>query len=164
MTETQLCLIESALKAERAERWHRSNALGYASPQLSAGSNPPAFELKPEFCVEYDPTLNHLRWPEHQHAMDVVARLRKQKWGNNKDAAETHCLPLVCQPPTAHPRFLPCRLLLHLPLLGAAIRRSLLFSLSRWATNSRRPHHGGALDRATSLEAPTVLCQVVLKL
>ena len=55
-----------------------------------ASSNPPAFELKPEFCDEYDPTFCHLRRPEHQFAMDVVARLRKQKWGNNKDAAETH--------------------------------------------------------------------------
>ena len=95
-----------------------------------ASSNPPAFELKPEFCDEYDPTFCHLRRPEHQFAMDVVARLRKQKWGNNKDAAETHCLPLVCQPPTAHPRLLPCRLLLHLPLLDAAIRRSLLFAVT----------------------------------
>jgi Proteolysis_6 C-terminal len=94
-----------------------------------AASGPPAFELKPEFCDEYDPTFYHLRRQEHQHAMDVVARLRKQKW-DNKDAVETHCLPLVCMPPKAHPRFLPCRLLLHLPPLDAAIRRSLLFALT----------------------------------
>ena len=95
-----------------------------------ASSNPQALKLKPEFCDEYDPTFYHLRQPEHQYAMDVVACLRKQKWGNNRDAAETHCVPLVCQPPTAHPRFLPCRLLLHLPLLDAAIRRFLPFALT----------------------------------
>lgn len=93
-----------------------------------ASSGPPAFELKAECCDEYDPTFFHLRRQEHQHAMDVVARLRKQKFG--KEFSETHCLPLVCPPPKAHPRFLPCRLLLHLPALDAAIRRSLLFALT----------------------------------
>mmetsp|Transcript_11499 Transcript_11499/g.25659 ORF Transcript_11499/g.25659 Transcript_11499/m.25659 type:complete len:3095 (-) Transcript_11499:90-9374(-) len=91
-------------------------------------SGPPAFELKSECCDEYDPTFFHLRRQEHQHAMDLVARLRRQKLG--KDLVETHCFPLVCPPPKAHPRFLPCRLLLHLPGLDAAIRRSLLFALT----------------------------------
>lgn len=95
-----------------------------------ASSGPPAFELKPEFCDEYDPTFYHLRRQDHQHAMDVVARLRKQKWGNDKDAADARCLPIVCAPPKAHPRFLPCRLLLHLPPLDAAVRRMLLFALT----------------------------------
>lgn len=92
-------------------------------------SGPPAFELKAEFCDEYDPTFFHLRRQEHQHAMDIVARLRKQKSGV-KDGKDPYCLPLVCPPPKAHPRFLPCRLLLHLPLMDAAMRRSLLFALT----------------------------------
>jgi hypothetical protein len=96
----------------------------------SRTSGPPVFELKPEFCDEYDPTFFHLRRQEHQHAMDVVARLRKQKWGDDKDALETHCLPIVCAPPRAHPRFLPCRLLLHLDSVDAALRRALLFALT----------------------------------
>jgi len=92
-------------------------------------SGPPAFELKAEFCDEYDPTFFHLRRKEHQHAMEIIARLRKQKWGD-KEILETHCLPLVCVPPKAHPRFLPCRLLLHLDSIDAALRRSLLFALT----------------------------------
>ena len=96
----------------------------------SRTSGPPVFELKPEFCDEYDPTFFHLRRQEHQHAMDVVARLRKQKWGEDKDAVETHCLPIVCAPPKAHPRFVPCRLLLHLDAVDAALRRALLFAIT----------------------------------
>jgi len=98
------------------------------SSRVSSG--PPAFELKPDCCDEYDPTFFHLRRQEHQHAMDVVARLRKSKFGDNKEAAEAYCLPLVCSPPKAHPRFLPCRLLLHLQGMDAALRRSLLFALT----------------------------------
>lgn len=100
------------------------------SPGSSRVSGPPAFELKAECCDEYDPTFFHLRRQEHQHAMDVVARLRKQKFGNNKEAAESSCMPLVCAPPKAHPRFLPCRLILHLQAMDAALRRSLLFALT----------------------------------
>jgi Putative zinc finger in N-recognin (UBR box) len=92
-----------------------------------ASSGPPAFELKADYCGEYDPTFFHLRRQEHQHAMDVIARLRRQKWGDDKD---THCLPIVCAPPKAHPRFLPCRLLLHLDSVDAALRRALLFALT----------------------------------
>ena len=94
-----------------------------------AASGPPTFELKAEYCDEYDPTFFHLRRQEHQHAMDVVARLRRKKWGD-KEVLETHCLPLVCVPPKAHPRFLPCRLLLHLDSMDAALRRSLLFAMT----------------------------------
>jgi hypothetical protein len=94
----------------------------------TVSSGPPAFELKAECCDEYDPSFFHLRHQEHQHAMDVVARLRKHKLG--KDLATTHCFPLVCQPPKAQPLFLPCRLLLHLSALDAAIQRSLLFALT----------------------------------
>jgi hypothetical protein len=109
--------------------------LGDIAKQKTAGSSrassgPPAFELKPDFCGEYDPTFYHLRRQDHQHAMDVIARLRKQKWANEKEAADTFCLPVVCAPPKAHPRFLPCRLLLHLPPLDAAVRRLLLFALA----------------------------------
>jgi hypothetical protein len=101
------------------------------SQRSSRTSGPPTFELKSACCDEYDPTFFHLKRQDHQHAMDVVARLRKQKWESDKEAAaETHCLPLVCPPPKAHPRFLPCRLLLHLPSMDASIRRSLLFALT----------------------------------
>ena len=98
-----------------------------------AASGPPAFELQAECCEEYDPTFSHLRRPEHQHAMDTVAMLRRQKANGNKDAnrnPDTTVMPVVCQPPKAHPRFLPCRLLLHLQPMDAAIRRSLLFALT----------------------------------
>lgn len=98
-----------------------------------AASGPPAFELKAECCDEYDPTFFHLRRQEHQHAMDVVANLRKQKFGKNSDGtnnADSYCLPIVCAPPKAHPRFLPCRLILHLQAMDASIRRSLLFALT----------------------------------
>lgn len=93
-----------------------------------ASSGPPAFELKADCCDEYDPAFFHLRRQEHQHAMDVVARLRKAKVG--KEMVDAYSFPLVCPPPKAHPRFLPCRLLLHLPALDAAIRRALLFALT----------------------------------
>lgn len=95
-----------------------------------AASGPPVFELKAECCDEYDPTYYHLKRQEHQHAMDVVERLRKQKLGKDKSTADSMSLPLVCPPPKAHPRFLPCRLVLHLDLMDAAIRRSLLFALT----------------------------------
>jgi hypothetical protein len=100
------------------------------STSARATSGPPAFELKAELCDEYDPTFFHLRRQEHQHAMDVIARLRRQKWGDKKEVLETYCLPLVCAPPKAHPRFLPCRLLLHLDSMDAALRRLLLFALT----------------------------------
>ena len=96
-----------------------------------SGSGPASFELDPSCCDEYDPTFFHLRRQEHQHAMDVVASLRQQKLkGIDQDNdPDSHCFPLVCTPPKAHPRFLPCRLMLHLAPMDAAIRRSLLFAL-----------------------------------
>lgn len=108
------------------------NEIGRRKNQSSsrASSGPPAYELRAEHSDEYDPTFFHLRRQEHQHAMDVVARLRKQKWGADKEKLETHCLPVVCAPPRAHPRFLPCRLLLHLDAMDASIRRALLFALT----------------------------------
>ncbi|GKY92493.1 hypothetical protein MPSEU_000219700 [Mayamaea pseudoterrestris] len=95
-----------------------------------AASGPPSYELKPDVCDEYDPTFFHLHRNEHQHAMDIVARLRKQKVGVDKDFVDATCLPLVCPPPKAHPRFLPCRLVLHLTSIDAALRRFLLFALT----------------------------------
>ena len=96
-----------------------------------AASGPSAYELRAECCGEYDPTFFHLRRQDHQHAMDNVARLRKQKvsqrQGGNGDGT---CLPLVCAPPKSHPRFLPSRLLLHLPAMDAAIRRYLMFAMT----------------------------------
>ena len=95
----------------------------------SRGSSAPsAFELKADFCEDYDPTFYHLRRHEHQHAMDVVARLRKQKLSS--ESGETQCIPLVAPLPRAHPRFLACRLILHLPALDAAIRRALLHAVT----------------------------------
>ncbi len=96
-----------------------------------AKSGPASFELSPSCCEEYDPTFFHLRRQEHQHAMDVVSSLRKQKLNKDKDksATDAYCYPLVCQPPKAHPRFIACRLMLHLPPMDAAIRRALLFAL-----------------------------------
>jgi hypothetical protein len=97
-----------------------------------AASGPASFELSPDCCDEYDPTFFHLRRQEHQHAMDVVAGLRKQKLTKGKKRGEmldAYCFPLVCPPPKAHPRFLPCRLMLHLTPMDAAVRRSLLFAL-----------------------------------
>lgn len=88
----------------------------------------------------------HLRRIEHQHAMDVVARLRHQKCKDLASASSVGAngpskrlsgsfagsdfvLPIVPLPPDAHPRFLPARLILHLPAMDAAIRRKLLFAL-----------------------------------
>jgi Proteolysis_6 C-terminal len=98
-----------------------------------AASGPACFELDAACCDEYDPTFFHLRRQEHQHAMDVVASLRKQKLNREKDhtsGVDPFCFPLVCQPPRAHPRFIACRLILHLPPMDAAIRRALLFALT----------------------------------
>jgi hypothetical protein len=50
--------------------------------------------------------------------------LWKQKFRD--ELAEMHRLPLVCPPLKAHPRYLPCWLLLNLSALDSAIRRSLL--------------------------------------
>jgi Proteolysis_6 C-terminal/Putative zinc finger in N-recognin (UBR box) len=98
-----------------------------------SASGPSSFELDASCCDEYDPTFFHLRRQEHQHAMDVVANLRRQKINKSKDPdapSDAVCFPLVCQPPKAHPRFLPCRLMLHLAPMDAAVRRALLFALS----------------------------------
>jgi len=92
-----------------------------------ATSGPSAYELRPECSDEYDPTFFHLRRQDHQHAMDTIARLRKQKAG--KDADST-CYPVVSLPPKSHPRFVACRLLLHLPSMDAALRRALLFAVT----------------------------------
>eukprot|EP00978_Attheya_sp_CCMP212_P017589 scaffold47095_cov49-Attheya_sp.AAC.2 len=98
-----------------------------------AAAAPPTFELRAECSDEYDPTFFHLRRHEHQHAMDSVARLRRQKLlaeDDKKSGGTAKCLPLVSAPPLAHPRFIPCRLLLHLPPMDAALRRALLFALT----------------------------------
>ncbi|KAL3923025.1 MAG: hypothetical protein SGILL_001888, partial [Bacillariaceae sp.] len=76
-----------------------------------AAAGPASFELSPSCCDEYDPTFFHLRRQEHQHAMDVVASLRKQKLAKEKKenpGSEGYCFPLP---------------------MDAAIRRSLLFAL-----------------------------------
>jgi len=96
-----------------------------------AASGPSAYELKAECCDEYDPSFYHLRRQDHQHAMDTIGRLRKAKASIlNKDKPDRVCLPMVCAPPKAHPRFLPCRLVLHLPAMDAALRRCLLFAIT----------------------------------
>ena len=111
--------------------------IGKQKSQGSRSSGTPMFELKANASDEYDPTFFHLRRHEHQHAMDTVARLRRQKMsppGSPKAEGKTRCLPLVVQPPASHPRFVPGRLILHLPALDASIRRALLFALTggRW--------------------------------
>ena len=96
-----------------------------------SSSGPPMFELKPEGSHEYDPSFFHLRKTEHQHAMDNIARLRRRKLeaASTKGTASIMVLPLVSKPPQSHPRFLPSRLLLHLPSMHAAIRRYLMYVL-----------------------------------
>ncbi|KAL7473331.1 hypothetical protein ACHAXS_013787 [Conticribra weissflogii] len=95
-----------------------------------ASSGPPLFELKPDSSNEYDPSFYHLRRTDHQHAMDNIARLRKQKLAiSSKGTYSDMVLPLVSEPPECHPRFLPSRLLLHLPPMYAAIRRYLMYAL-----------------------------------
>lgn len=113
-----------------------------------ATSGPSAYELRAECCDEYDPTFYHLRRQDHQHAMDTVSRLRKAKATSlNTSKPDAVCLPIVCPPPKAHPRFLPCRLLLHLPSMDAAIRRSLLFAVTggSWLPPAE-PAASGKLD------------------
>jgi len=96
-----------------------------------AASGPSAYELRAECCDEYDPAFYHLRRQDHQHAMDTISRLRKAKAASLKSGSpDDVALPLVCTPPKAHPRFLSCRLLLHLPAMDAALRRSLLFAIT----------------------------------
>mmetsp|Transcript_26267 Transcript_26267/g.39764 ORF Transcript_26267/g.39764 Transcript_26267/m.39764 type:complete len:3039 (+) Transcript_26267:216-9332(+) len=96
-----------------------------------AASGPSAYELRAECCDEYDPSFYHLRRQDHQHAMDTISRLRKIKATSLKSASpDDVCLPIVCTPPKTHPRFLSCRLLLHLPDMDAALRRSLLFAIT----------------------------------
>lgn len=90
-------------------------------------SGPPTYELKAEASDEYDPSFYHLRKTEHQHAMDNIARLRKQKAGAS--SSKTVVLPLVTEPPQGHPRYLACRLLIHLPSMFAAARRYLMYAL-----------------------------------
>ena len=90
-------------------------------------SAPPTYELKAEASDEYDPSFYHLRQTEHQHAMDNIARLRKQKAGATSSKAVV--FPLVAEPPQGHPRFLACRLLIHLPSMFAAARRYLMYAL-----------------------------------
>lgn len=107
--------------------------IGKQKSQTSRSTDAPTFELLPEISDEYDPTFFHLRRSQHQHAMDNIARLRKLKIsGNSKNDRNWSgkCLPIVCPPPIAHPRFLPCRLILHLPALDAAARRALLLAVT----------------------------------
>ena len=120
-----------------------------------ARSGPASFELSPSCCEEYDPTFFHLRRQEHQHAMDVVSSLRKQKLNKDKgksDGVDAYCYSLVCQPPKAHPRFIACRLMLHLPPMDAAIRRSLLFALfgGSWLPPKEPEKSNVAVDDAAS--------------
>jgi hypothetical protein len=98
--------------------------------QSARSSGPPTFELKPECSNEYDPSYFHLRKTDHQHAMDNIARLRKQKlFALSKANSSDMVLPLVAEPPRGHPRFLSSRLMLHLPAMYSAIRRYLMYAL-----------------------------------
>jgi len=105
-----------------------ASVLQEISEQKSQGSRgAPTYELKYDTSDEYDPSFFHLKGSDHQQAMDNIARLRKQKCAKHSKGC---CLPIVSSPPLAHPRFLPCRMILHLPALDAAIRRSLMFALT----------------------------------
>jgi hypothetical protein len=98
------------------------------SKQKSKGPRgAPTFVLNQDVSDEYDPSFFHLKGSEHQQAMENIARLRKQKCSRHRKGS---CLPIVSAPPLAHPRFVPCRLLLHLNSLDAAIRRGLMFALT----------------------------------
>lgn len=106
------------------------HSIGQQRNQGSRATGAPTFELKPEGSHEYDPSFYHLRKTEHQHAMDNIARLRRQKLGSSSDGrAPMMVLPLVATPPDAHPRFVACRLLLHIPSMYASIRRYLMYVL-----------------------------------
>jgi hypothetical protein len=128
---------------------HVLRSIARERPNSNPSAGAPVFELSSACSDEYDPTFYHLRRMEHQHAMDVIARLRHLKC---KDIAKSSpsstnsgsgsptrrssskvkfnpVLPLVPPPPEAHPRFLSARLILHLPTMDAAIRRKLLFAL-----------------------------------
>lgn len=107
-------------------------SIGQQRNQGSRATSGPTFELKPEGSHEYDPSFYHLRKTEHQHAMDNIARLRRQK-------RSIMVLPLVAKPPEAHPRFMASRLLLHLPSMYAAIRRYLMYVLfnGQWLPPSK---------------------------
>ena len=66
------------------------------------------------------------------------------------------CLPLVNAPPTAHPRFMPCRLILHIPALDASVRRALMFALtgSQWLPPEE------PVDFEMSAESPSFLSEL----
>ena len=115
-----------------------------------AASGPSAYELRPECSNEYDPTFFHLRRQDHQHAMDTITRLRKQKAGKD---AESTCYPVVSSPPKAHPRFVACRLLLHLQSMDAALRRALLFAVTG---GSWLPPNEPSLPPTEKDEAPSL--------
>jgi len=106
------------------------------SEQKSHGSRgAPKYVLKFDVSDEYDPSFFHLMGSEHQQAMENIARLRKQKSTKHGKGC---CLPIVSPPSPAHPRFMPCRLVLHLPALDAGIRRALMFALTggKWVPPS----------------------------
>lgn len=111
-------LFAGILSKGSKQKSHRSSR--------SSGA-PPSFKLRPEVSDEEC----HLKRADYQQAMDNVAQLRKQKMsGKSKGEGSGKWLPLVHSPPAAHPRFMPCRLILHLPALDASIRRALLFALT----------------------------------
>ena len=112
------------------------SVLQETSEQKSQGSRgAPKYALKYNVSDEYDPSFYHLKGSEHQQAMENIARLRRQK---SSKIGKGCCLPIVCAPSLAHPRFMPCRLILHLPSLDAAIRRALMFALTggKWVPPS----------------------------
>jgi hypothetical protein len=123
--------------------------LNEISLKKSQASKAPMYQLKADVSDEYDPSFYHLKRSDHQHAMDNIANLRKQKLSKTNDTGP--CFPIVIPPPPAHPRFLPARLILHLPALDAAIRRSLIFVLTggKWIPPS------GPDDDISLLEVPS---------
>ncbi len=122
------------------------------SDQKDQGSRgAPKYALKFDVSDEYDPCFFHLKGSEHQQAMENIARLRKQK---SSERGKGACLPIVCAPSPAHPRFVPCRLILHLPALDAGIRRALMFALTggKWVPPSAKSE---IADEIISLSSPS---------
>jgi hypothetical protein len=138
--------------------------LNEISSQKSQGSRStaaPSFELKNSVSDEYDATFFHLKRSDHQQAMDNIAQLRKQKLTSRGKRNTKKCLPLVGLPPIAHPRFLPCRMLLHIPSLDAAIRRALTFSLTggHWLP----PQNPSEINDELSLDSPSLSSEFIVE-
>jgi len=108
---------------------------GGANSSTSRGRN---FELRASAAEGYDPCFPHLQRSDHQGAMEAVARKRRAFL---KEPGR--CMPLVAHPPECHRRFLSARLILHVPGVDEAARRTLLFAVTggKWLPPLSPPEH-----------------------